>query len=876
MYKKISDYGIIGNLHTVALVGRDGSIDWMCLPHIDSPSMFGAILDSDDGGYFSISPEGEWDSVLSYLEDTNVLYGKFRTRTGFYSLTDFMTVPADEGLNCEQGEHVLVRLLHVQHGTVRVRVRFEPRFDYGRIIPKMTILPGIGVVAAGNGEYVSLSTAMDMGLHETAAEGTWELNEGDRVALQLRYGVKEPDQFSEKQAEGLLLDTLTFWRTWLNQSGPGYFNDLGIHRQKVVRSLLVLKLLYYQPHGTMAAAATTALPEVIGGMRNWDYRFSWVRDTSMALTALFQVGHAKEAEGYLGWLNEIILKSKRNSLQVLYRMDGSEDVSEAVLPHLEGFRGSQPVRIGNSAVSQKQFSIYGHVLIAAHLLVERNRTIDVEMWHGLRLMCDFVMSHWREPDWSIWEMRITPQHFVHSKVMCWVTLDRCIRIAKITGVAGDVEQWEKARDEIGREVMSRGWDPKRQAFVLHYDSEALDGSTFLMSMSGFISFNDPRMLATVEAVRVDLSEEGFIYRYLAEDGLPGREGTFLPCTLWLITNLARQGEIEEAELLLGRVDDVARPLHLLAEEYDPLWQEQLGNYPQAFSHEAYITAAMAIVDAKDEQQLKRPLQEDLILPGEGEEQGVSSPPLPDEVADVLAEVVVSLTETGNDAASTATPLVKRLGNLLWNMHSFDLDGLEDREEKISFWSNLFNILVLYNTLALSIHESVKEIPWFYKRISCRIGSQFFSADCILNGILRGNRPGPGRLGLPLAPGDSRLLQSIRPCDPRTLFAISTGALSSPQITVLRPATLHADLQAAAEGFIANHAEIDLQHKKIVLPRIFKCYDDFGKTAHDKAVFVARFVEKDLAKSISEHPESFKLEYLDYDWRVRFREPPATR
>ncbi|MBT1070338.1 glycoside hydrolase family 15 protein [Pelotalea chapellei] len=876
MYKKISDYGIIGNLHSVALVGRDGSIDWMCLPHIDSPSIFGAILDADDGGYFSISPDGEWDSVLSYLEDSNVLFGKFRTRTGFYTLTDFMTVPADEGRTCEQGGCVLVRLLHVQRGNVRVRVRFEPRFDYGRIIPQVTIFPGHGVVAAGNGEYVALSTTMNLEVQEAAAEGIWELNEGDRVALQLRYGAREPDQLSEKQAEELLLDTLTFWRTWLNRSGPGFFNDLGAHRKQVVRSLLVLKLLYYRPHGTMAAAATTSLPEVIGGVRNWDYRFSWVRDTSMALTALFQVGHVKETEGYLGWLNEIILKSKRNSLQVMYRLDGSENITEEILPHLEGFRGSHPVRTGNNAVSQKQFSIYGHVLIAAHLLVERNRTIDAEMWHGLRLMCGFVMSHWREPDWSIWEMRSNPRHFVHSKVMCWVTLDRCIRIAEITGAAGDLEQWEKARDEIGREVMSRGWDSKRQAFVLHYDSDALDGSSFLMSMSGFISFNDPRMLATVEAVRVDLAEKGFIYRYLADDGLPGSEGTFMACTLWLITNLARQGEIEEAELLLARVDEVGWPLHLLAEEYDPTWQEQLGNYPQAFSHEAYITAAMAIADAKGELRIKRPLQENVILPGEGEEHGVPSPPLPDEVADILDQAIISLNEFQADAARATTPLVERLGSLLRKMHSFDPAGLEEREEKISFWSNLFNILVLHNILALNVRESVKEIPWFYKRISCRVGSQFFSADCILNGILRGNRPGPGRLDLPLPSGDPRLSQSIRPCDPRLLFALSTGALSSPPITVLRPATLHADLQAAAESFIANHAEIDEQHKKIVLPRLFKWYDDFGKTAHDKAVFVAQFLEKDLARSISEHPESFKLEYMDYDWRVRFREPHATR
>ena len=396
MYKKISDYGIIGNLHSVALVGRDGSIDWLCLPQIDSPSIFGAILDADDGGFFSVSPEGEWDSVLTYLEDSNVLAGQFRTRTGMYTVTDFMTVPEHEGRELAGADYALVRLLHVQRGQVKVRVHFEPRFDYGRAHPELTLVPERGIVAAGHREVVTLSAKRPLEIVGASATGLWELNEGERVALLLRYGANEPEPFSEEQAERLLLDTLQYWRTWLSRSGPGFFNDLGTHRDPVVRSLLVLKLLYYQPHGTMAAAATTSLPEQIGGVRNWDYRFSWVRDTSMALTALFQVGHVNEAQGYLKWLNEIILKSKRNDLQVMYRMDGSGDMHEEELPHLEGFRGSRPVRVGNQAAEQKQFSIYGHVLISAHLLASRSRSIDPDMWHGLRLMCRFVVEQDRK------------------------------------------------------------------------------------------------------------------------------------------------------------------------------------------------------------------------------------------------------------------------------------------------------------------------------------------------------------------------------------------------------------------------------------------------------------------------------------------------
>jgi GH15 family glucan-1,4-alpha-glucosidase len=421
----------------------------------------------------------------------------------------------------------------------------------------------------------------------------------------------------------------------------------------------------------------------------------------MALTSLFQVGHYKETEGYLSWLNEIILKSKHKNLQVMYRLDGSEEMKEENLPHLEGFRGSRPVRIGNDASGQKQFSIYGHVLIAAHLLALRSRTIEPELWQGLCLMCDFVINHWREPDWSIWEMRTAPQHFVHSKVMCWVTLEKCIRIAGLTGSAGNIEQWKKVRDEICFDVMSRGWNPKRQSFVLHYDTDALDGSTLLMSMNDFIPFDDPRMLATVEALRTDLSQEGFIYRYLADDGLPGREGTFLACTLWLITNLARQGELEDAELLLNKVDQVAGPLHLLAEEYDPEWQEQLGNFPQAFSHEAYITAAMAIVEAKSEQRHKQPIQNNFILPVESKE-WTGAPSSITELSDILAGIVVSCGRQPDYASLAASSQAEKLGKVLRNLQSFELDKLETREEQTSFWCNLYNALVLSETLEMRV------------------------------------------------------------------------------------------------------------------------------------------------------------------------------
>jgi GH15 family glucan-1,4-alpha-glucosidase len=705
MYKKIGDYGGIGNMQSVALVGKDGSIDWLCLPKIDSPSVFAALLDADDGGFFSVTPEGEWDSVLSYREDSNVLVGSFRTRSGRYTLTDFMTIPDRNAPPSAQRDFALIRLLKVERGTVRVRVSFQPRFDYGRVIPVCTLAPGCGVVATGNGEQVSLCTGREMEIvNGMNAEGLWELAEGERVAMCLRYS-GDPEQLAEEKAERFLVETLAFWREWLYSGGTGFYNDLGPHRNQVVRSLLVLKLLCYHPYGTMAAAATTSLPEEIGGVRNWDYRFSWVRDTCMALTALFEVGHVGEAQSYLDWLHEIIGKNERRELQVMYRMDGATNLEEFELPHLEGFRGSQPVRIGNLAAEQKQFSIYGNVLIAAHLVVSRNRSIKPDTWNGLRLMADYAQRQWREPDWSIWEMRAEPQHFIHSKVMCWVTLDRCLRIARATNSEGDIELWQETRDEIHREVMTRGWNEKRQAFVLHYDTDALDGSTLLMSMCGFISYDHPRMLATVEALRMDLGHRGFIYRYFADDGLPGREGTFLACTLWLITNLAKQGELDEAEHLLKKVDRVAGPLHLLAEEYDPQWQEQLGNFPQAFSHEAYITAATAIAHAKGEQ-LRRAEEERYILPDSSSECG----PAPDarELADFLDELSRECCKGGRPdyTAFKAGGFPERLITLLHSLQAFCPERLKAKEERISFWCNLYNLLLLHGILAAGIELSV--------------------------------------------------------------------------------------------------------------------------------------------------------------------------
>lgn len=861
MAKKISDYGIIGNMQSAALVGQDGAIDWLCLPRMDSPSVFGALLDEERGGTFSVTPDGEWDSLLCYEEDSNVLVGRFRTHGGSYTLTDFLTLPEPDAPGGER-DFVLLRLIKVERGTVDLRVRFAPRFDYGITVPELALFPGRGVVAAAGGACLALSSARPLAVHAGEASGVWKLRAGERAVLRLHYGAREPDPLPEGHAEDLLVQTLAFWRGWLHESGTGFYNELGPHRVPVIRSLLTLKLLCFEPQGTMAAAATTSLPEEIGGVRNWDYRYSWVRDTCMALTAMFEVGHVEEVQGYLDWMEQVIKKGRRDELQVMYRMDGSSDLAEASLSHLRGYRESRPVRVGNLAARQKQFSIYGHVLIAAHLVASRNRGIDPDLWHGLALMCDFARDHWREPDSSIWEMRGGTRHFVHSKAMCWVTLDRGLRIARHLGLqAGD--GWEEPLKEIRDEVLARGWSPRLQSFVLNYDGESLDASALLMSINGFIEYDDPKMLATVDALRRDLALEGFLYRYQGDDGLPGRDATFLACTLWLVTNLAKQGEIEEADLLLSLVDQVGGHRHLLAEEYDPGWQEQLGNFPQAFSHEAYLVAATAVANARADER-RRPLHLRVLAP----EPCDGPAPDAEEMAALAAEAAAYCAAVNPDyRALVQGDMQERLASLLSRLAVFPLERLHGREEQISFWCNLHTLLVLYGILLFGVRSSVQEVPRFYRSVGCRIGKEEYSAEVVLHGILRGNRPAPGRLIPPLPPGDPRLAHAIRPGDPRVLCAVFTGTVSSPAITVLSPRSLDSDLDAAVRRYLERGAHFDLAGRRIVLPRLFLWYDDLGRTEHDVAVFAAGFAAEKIAEEIREHPESFRLEYAPYDWRL---------
>ena len=574
MYKKISDYGIVGNLHSIALIGLDGSIDWLCMPHIDSPSIFAALLDSKKGGRFSVHPSDEWDSVAEYIPGTNILQTRFRVDEGIMRLTDFMPVNECGCEELEEQQHELYRLIEITEGHVNTDMIFDPQFNYARSETRLTKDEN-GVVASANGESISLSCTRNINLSDDHARAQWNLTNGDRVWLVLKYGDNKSQVIDSAKIEKSFQDTKTFWQGWLGKSETGRAVHLGPFRDMVERSALVLKLLYYDPAGTIAAAATTSLPEVIGGERNWDYRYTWVRDTSFTLQALFNLGHLSETEGYLRWIEKLLSEHGAGKMQIMYGLRGEEDLPEEELTHLEGYKGSKPVRIGNEAAKQKQLDIYGELMDAVLKLSDYVGKIDSNIWPFLRDVCDYVVEHWRDSDSGIWEVRGGPYQFVYSKVMCWLALDRGITIAKRYGFHADLKKWDSIRSDIKNEVLQKGWSERKQAFVQHYDTDNLDSSNLLMPILGFLPVKDPRVVSTIEAIQRELSHEGFIYRYEGDDGLSGNEGTFLLCTFWMIDNLIALGRNDEAESLLRRAESTSNHLGLFSEEYDAVWKVAL-------------------------------------------------------------------------------------------------------------------------------------------------------------------------------------------------------------------------------------------------------------------------------------------------------------
>jgi GH15 family glucan-1,4-alpha-glucosidase len=599
-YQPIEDYGVIGNLRTAALVGKNGSIDWFCFPHFDSPSVFGGILDERKGGYFRISTTADEAAHKQvYWPDTNVLVTRFLGNEGVGEVIDFMPVSGARDRPPARG---LIRRVKVARGSMRLRLECVPAFNYGRDEHSVEIIREGARFGSPN---LLLALASSVPLERCGPGGVaceFTLNEGQTQSFELHGltpGGREQIGLTEEESHQLFVDTVHFWREWI-----GYCTYRGRWRETVHRSALALKLMTFDPTGAIVAAPTCSLPESLGGSRNWDYRYTWIRDAAFTVYSLMRIGFTDEAARFIAFLDARCHEMDPDgSLQTVYGIDGRHMLTEETLDHWEGYRGSGPVRIGNGAYQQLQLDIYGELMDSLYLYNKYGTPISYELWNYLRRLTDWVCKHWLDKDEAIWEVRGGPKDFVYSKMMCWVAVDRALRLAGKRSFPADWSGWTATRDQMYETIMQRGWNQQRGAFVQQLDGEALDASTLLMPLVFFVSPTDPRMLRTIDAIYCSpqaggLVSDGLVFRYDVEktpDGLKGTEGTFNLCTFWLVEALTRAGSIEtrrlrQARLLFEQMIGYANHLGLYAEQIGHQGQA-LGNFPQALTHLALISAA---------------------------------------------------------------------------------------------------------------------------------------------------------------------------------------------------------------------------------------------------------------------------------------------
>ena len=587
-YTPIEAYGVVGNLETCALVAPDGSIDWFPFPHVESPSILAAILDDRDGGQFRISPAEQYETSRQYVETTNVLETTFRTANGTATVTDFLP-PAGE---VDQPKKVIYRKVTCSEGTVDLEIEFEPRFDYGRAETTITSTEK-GILAIGDEEQTLLESPVDLEIHDGRVAGDVTLEAGDAEWFLLRCTGAED---ANADPETALDETVQFWTDWAHTCDAeadcafgGPWHDV------VVRSGLVLKLLTHAETGSVLAAPTTSLPEEIGGVRNWDYRFNWLRDAGFTVQALLNLGHVEEAVNYFEWFLNLCQTDEPEKIQPLYGLHGRTNLEERELDYLAGYRNSRPVRIGNGAVDQTQLDIYGELLLAVDEMLRHGRELDDEEWSAVSNIVEYAGDAWEQKGAGIWEVRGGARHFVYSKVMCWVALDRGIEIASDYGYDAPLEEWRDAKETIKTDVIENGYDEDVGAFVQAYDSDALDATGLLLPIVGFLPFDDERIQGTIEAIENGLVEDQvLVHRYDGDDGLPGEEGAFVLCSCWLIDALALSGRVDEACERFEALLEYVSPLGLLAEEVDTNTGAHLGNYPQGFSHIGIINSALYV------------------------------------------------------------------------------------------------------------------------------------------------------------------------------------------------------------------------------------------------------------------------------------------
>jgi GH15 family glucan-1,4-alpha-glucosidase len=587
-YLPVSEHGLIGDLRTVALVGTNGTIDWHCSPSFDAPSVFGSILDADGGGCFELAAAVPAKTRQFYLPDTNVLITRFFAPDGVGEIQDFMPV----GEAAELRRNRLIRRVVCVRGALPFRARIAPRFGYGTEPHTLTETED-GVVFTSGSLTVGLSTTVPVEHDDRDATAEFTLAEGQSAVFALDEvgsGVV-PQACSREQAEALGEATIAFWRNWLSAS-----RYRGRWREIVHRSALTLKLLTYAPTGAIVAAPTTSLPEQIGGERNWDYRYVWVRDAAFCVYALLRLGFTTEADAFVRFIFRHADTGEAGSagpIQVMYGIDGRIDLPERELSHLAGYRESVPVRIGNSAARQLQLDIYGELMDSVYLYDDWYQPIASAQWDVIIGRAGWLCDHWDQPDEGIWETRGGPRKFLYSQLMCWVAMERAIRMANRRGLPADLDRWRSARDAIYRRIMDRGWSPQLNAFVQYEGADVLDASVLLMPLVKFISPTDPKWLSTLDALTASLVSDSLVYRYdpqASPDGLHGEEGTFSACSFWYVEALTRAGRLEEARLAFEKMLTYANHLGLYAEQIS-LTGEQQGNFPQALTHLALISAA---------------------------------------------------------------------------------------------------------------------------------------------------------------------------------------------------------------------------------------------------------------------------------------------
>jgi GH15 family glucan-1,4-alpha-glucosidase len=587
--QRIEDYALIGDTHTAALVGRDGSVDWLCVPRFDSAACFAALLGTPEHGRWLLAPkDGGPAARRSYRGDSLVLDQEWDTSTGSVRITDFMPP--------RHHRPRVFRRVQGLRGSVEITGELIVRFEYGSQIPWVT-QTGKGVRAVAGPDEVEIESPVEITpqagrqRHEVA----FVISEGQEVDFRLHWSPSFDEEVRDLECGTALAETISFWEEWCNSLTEVH----GEWEPQVRRSLLTLKALTYAPTGGIVAAATTSLPEALGGPRNWDYRYCWVRDATLTLDGLVEAGATDEARAWFRWLVRAAAGNP-DQLQIMYGVAGERRLPELELDWLPGYESSVPVRVGNAASLQFQLDVFGELMEAVDMARSRGAEIQPAVWDLQRVLVEFVVKHWEEPDQGIWELRGPPQALVYSRVMAWVAVDRALKAVEQYGLEGPAERWQKVRDKIHAQVCEQGYNPEVGSFTQAYGSKELDASLLLIPAMGFLPIEDPRIVGTIEAIQRDLMVNGFVMRYRntsGVDGLPGQEGTFLPCTLWLVSCLARLGRCDEAREMFSRVISVSNDVGLFSEEYDTQRKRLVGNFPQAFTHVAFINAARTLTEA---------------------------------------------------------------------------------------------------------------------------------------------------------------------------------------------------------------------------------------------------------------------------------------